>query len=531
MARMNAQGQFGSVVLVNPNNLGNYVQGMFGREHLGLGYLAAELKRAGFKVHMIDSRILAQTPNQAARDILSKNPSVVGFSVIAKSGAEWCEKVASLLKVSRPKLHISIGNYFPSLQPKRALESVPTADSIVVYEGDYTFPELITNLAKGKEWQNVKGIAYKVDGDIHFSQPREVVQNLDLLPAPVHTAGRYGLNEFAIEGSRGCYQRCIFCSIGAFFGQNQGPDRWRSRSAESIAKEIGYCLKTYPGIRKFRFVDPDFCGASSPKHIARLEEIVKEFKKIKKDFEFIIDTRTQVVNTLPIALWRKLKEAGLAEVYLGVESVSGKIKKKIGKESSFKDDLMAFDILEMVGIRVRYGFMMITPWTRDNDIVTNAKALRNLGFPRLDKYFQEMYVVPGTRAVELTRKVAKMWFDHNGEGEYYSYELPKTISNLRSIARALTTDCLWFLKQHQRLHEMIGESLEKNKEEVTIFRNRLNDLSYKIFMSAWKEARGLGKRPGGKAILNSAKKVTKQYGETLNKLERDFGSGNWRMKR
>jgi len=515
---------FGSVVLVNPNNFGNYVQGAFQREHLGLGYLAAELMESGFNSQIIDSRILAQTPKQAVDDILKRNPSILGFSIIAKSAAKWCQQVAIQVKAKKPDIHITMGNYFPSLQPERALASVPSADSIILFEGDYSFPELASCLAQSKQWKKIKGLIYRDSGRVKCNPVGKVVANLDELPFPIHTAGQYGLNEFAIEGSRGCYLRCIFCSIGTFFGHCQRQERWRARSAKSLVTEIKNCLNAFPKINRFRFVDPDFCGASSPQHLIRLNQIIQEFKRVGRKFEFIIDTRSTVVNTIPKSVWKRLKDVGLSEVYLGIESATKRIKRKLGKGSFFTDDLKAFRVLEKLRIRVRYGFMMITPWSTEEDIIANAKAIKNLGFPRIDKYFQEMFVVPGTKAVELTRQVSKLWFDQNGEGEYYTYELPTTLHNLRSISRALTTNSLTFLKKYQNLHESIRRCFEDQRENVEIYKNSFNNLSYHFFMSVFEIAKKFGKKMTNTEVKDAVNNVTRVYKKKVNSLEKDFCS-------
>lgn len=513
------------VVLLNSNNFGNYVQGTFKREHLGLGYLTAELRARGFSTRIIDSRIMGYTPEQATQEILDCQPSLVGFSIIAKSADRWCEQVARQLKTERSDVHITMGNYFPSLQPARALASMPSIDSIVMYEGDTIFPDLVSSVISERDWHVVKGMAYRTDESVRINSGWDLIRDLDSLPFPAHDTYQHGLDEFAIEGSRGCYCRCTFCSIVTFLDSEQTGERWRARSPQNIAAEISGNLKRYPDIRKYRFVDPDFVGASGPGHIQRLENIAEEFYRIGRDFEYIIDTRTEMVNTVPRELWHRLKNSGLAEVYLGVETANPHIKKMMRKGFSFEEDVRAIETLENLGIRVRYGFMMITPWTTENDIEVNAQALHGLGFPRLDKYFQEMYVVPGTRAVELTQEITDIWFDHNGEGEYYTYGLPQAIDNLRRISRSLTINSLAFLLGYQSLHEGIRQCLESpSGEDVTRFKDELNDFSFDFFLAVFNQAKELDSDVTDEAIDIAARSLASNYQVRLDSLQRNFES-------
>lgn len=513
------------IVLVNPNNSGNYVQGTIDREHLGLGYLYSELRDQGFDSTIIDSRLTRQTPEEAAEDILSLNPAIVGFSLIAKTASDWCEVVAKHIKEESKDIHIVMGNYFPSLQPKRAFESVPSADSIVLTEGDLTFPELALAVTSKGDWRKVRGIAYQKDKDIQVTARRELIQDLDKLPFPEHYGPKMQVKEFAIEGSRGCFWRCTYCSIPPFFQADNYTAKWRARSPESIVREIKESVQKYPDVRLFRFVDPDFIG--SPSQVDRLKDFIDRIFRSRLDISFIIDTRTSNVLGIPEGIWKNLRDVGLQEIYLGVETASLHIKRMMRKGTTPEDDKQAITFLNKLGIKVRLGFMMITPWTKEGDIELNARVLRSLGLPRLDKYFQEMYLVPGTASVELTQKTAKIWFDEEGKGEYYSYDLPHPINNLRRISRALTTTQLCFLESVQSLHESLRVAVQNNEREAEERMSRLSDFSLDFFLAVFTGAKQLSTTSSEDEINKFTKDVVGNFQPRLRELEYKFNSKNF----
>jgi len=512
------------IVLVNPNNSGNYVQGTINREHLGLGYLYSEIKNQGLKPTILDSRLTKQTPEEAAEHILKIEPAIVGFSIIAKTAADWCEAVAKYIKEENKDIHIVLGNYFPSLQPKRAFESIPSADSIVLAEGDLTFPELALAIISKGNWRKVRGIAYSKDNEIYITPRRELIQNLDMLPFPEHYGPRMQVKEFAIEGSRGCFWRCTYCSIPPFFQTDSYAAKWRARSPESIVEEMKENVQRYPNIRLFRFVDPDFIG--SPNQIDRLKDFIARIFRSKLDIGFIIDTRTNNVLGIPEEIWRNLKAVGLQEVYLGVETASSHIKKMMRKGTTIEEDQQAITFLDRLGIEVRFGFMMITPWTREEDIKLNAQVLHSLGFPRLDKYFQEMYLVPGTESVELTQKIAKIYFDEEGKGEYYSYDLPHPINNLRRISRSLVATQLCFLESVQSLHETLRIATQNNKKEVEEHLRRLNDFSLDFFLAAFAGAKQLSPTASEDEINRFTEDLVGDFQFRLREIKNKFNSTN-----
>lgn len=512
------------IILVNPNNKGNYVQGKFLRENLGLGYLASYLRYAGFDVEIIDSRIENHSPESATAEIIKNNPFLVGFSIIAKDAIEWCEKVGDSLKKKTKDslLHISLGNYFPTLQPKRALESMPSADSVILGEGELTLTGLVKGLYSEKNWSRMTGIAHRTKNKIVIGKRRELIKKLDELPFPEHYASKYHLTEFAIEGSRGCYCACSFCSISPFVQAKSVTEKWRFRSAKNIVDEIENTIQKTSDIKVFRFVDPDFVG--SPEHTNRLKDFIQELKNRNIVIDFIIDTRPDNVINVPLKIWQDLRDVGLKEVYLGVESASPFIKKMMFKRSTIEEDTKAISILNDLGIKTRFGFMMITPWTKEEDIIPNALILRSLGFARLDKFFQEMYLVPGTSAIELVKKTSKIWFNNQGKGEYYTYELPYPINNLRKISGFITNNCLDFLERIESLHENILKREASLDNDLEKFKNRLSDFNLDLFLKVFKESKNIPANTSDEIVKCLAENIVDSYKMKLNQIENDFNS-------
>lgn len=247
------------IVLISANNRGNYVQGTFSRENLGLGSLASYLRQAGFELMVFDARLENSSPEEVVLKVSKFNPFLIGFSIIAKDGMGWCEEVCQVLKEKIKNIPpVCIGSYFPTLQTNRALESMPSADFVIMGEGEVTFKKLAEYLSSGKKWNNLLGLAYRSKSGIIINKRRQLIKNLNKLPFPDHYAPEHGLKEFAIEGSRGCYCACSFCSISPFAQAKTAKNMWRFRSASRILDEINILTNKFPNIKTFRFVDPDF---------------------------------------------------------------------------------------------------------------------------------------------------------------------------------------------------------------------------------------------------------------------------------
>ena len=510
-------------VLIHPDSRGNYVQSTIPRENLGLGYLSSYLQANGFDTEIYDARMERDTPEVVAQEILERGlPAIVGLSLITIEGASWSEELAAIIKReskgNRPP-HITLGNYFPTLQPERALNTIPSADSVVRSEGELTMLDLSMKVISGQDWQNTQGIIYRAGERIQINPRRQKIRNLDELPYPEHYATRYELNEFAVEGSRGCYCRCSFCALDPFTQAESPSERWRARSPANIVDEITKTRQRYPDVDLYRFIDADFIGAQ--KHADRVRDFVDELGASRQNIGFIIDARSKEVVGLPKKVWQDLRDVGLREVYLGIETATPGIKRRMRKGSTVDDDKRAVDTLTDLGINVRFGWMMVTPWTREDDVLNNAQILHDLGFARLDKYFQEMNLIPGTDAIELTEKVAKIWPDF-GNPDYYTYEVPAEIDNLRRIGRTLTREQLVFMERFMVMHKRIEEQLHEKAGGSEVLRDRLNDLNFSFFSSVFEAARKLGEDATTERVSDISKDLVNNFESEVSQLERDI---------
>ena len=159
------------VILVGFQNQGN----------LGLGYLAAVLRRRGYPVQVID---IEQDPEEILRIATEQNPILMGFSLIFQFFIDRYAALLYLLRQNGIDCHFTMGGHFPSLSYEQTLELVPELDSVVRFEGESTLVELVDAVTTGKEWREIHGIAYRNDHSVTLTKPRALLEDLDQLPYP-----------------------------------------------------------------------------------------------------------------------------------------------------------------------------------------------------------------------------------------------------------------------------------------------------------------------------------------------------------
>ncbi|HJZ83235.1 MAG TPA: cobalamin B12-binding domain-containing protein, partial [Pyrinomonadaceae bacterium] len=186
------------VMLVGFQNQGN----------LGLGYLAAVLRRHGYSVQVLD---IESPPEEIVRVAHDLKPFLIGFSLIFQF---YIDRYAALLYLLRSEGfagHFTMGGHFPSLSYEHTLELVPELDSVVRFEGEATLLELADAIGTGKDWRQIPGLAYRQEGQVVLTAPRPLVEDLDQLPYPEREYEPnlvLGRSIMPILASRGCARTC-----------------------------------------------------------------------------------------------------------------------------------------------------------------------------------------------------------------------------------------------------------------------------------------------------------------------------------
>lgn len=345
-------------------------------ENLGLRSIAAFLGK-----HAIRTKVQPYRPTLEkvilAR-IRSERPKIVGFSLIFQRMLFDFAEMVAFLRQNRVKAHFTMGGHFPTLEFETVLDLMPGLDSVIRNEGEQTLLELFQHLDQPESWKDIKGLAYRSGGKIHATVARPLIADLDSLPWPIRgrpAATHRGIASCSMLASRGCFHNCSFCSIQAFYRQTTGAKR-RTRSACDVAAEMEQ-LFLERGIRIFTFKDDDLCTKGSQQR-RWIEEFASELRK-RKLAERVIWRISCRVDEIDGELMRRLKDVGLAVLYIGIESGSNRGLRTFNKGYTVDDIYRALDILKELGICFEYGFMLFDPDSTMDSMEESLAFLRNLG--------------------------------------------------------------------------------------------------------------------------------------------------------
>ena len=352
------------VMLVGFQNQGN----------LGLGYLAAMLRRYGYSVRVVD---IEQEPEEILRIAQEINPLLIGFSLIFQFFIDRYAVLLYLLRAQGFDCHFTMGGHFPSLSYEQTLELVPELDSVVRFEGEATLVELADAISTGKDWRNIHGLAYRRDGEVILTPARALVEDLDQLPYPdrdYEPQTVLGRSIMPILASRGCARTCSFCSIHTFY--RAAPGRIvRTRKPAAVVREMRMLYEDQ-GITVFLFQDDDFplfgtvWRKWAREFVAELHRSGLAGKVIWK-----INCRADAVER---ELFIAMRDAGLYLVYMGLESGSEEGLETLHKQITVEQNIRAVNLLKSIGLMFEYGFMLLDPSSTFESVRENLNFLRTI---------------------------------------------------------------------------------------------------------------------------------------------------------
>ncbi len=325
--------------------------------NLGFVYIAGSLRAAGYDVYIYDAMSYFHDYEEIAKKIENHNPDVVATTAITASIND-CLKICGLSKKINPAIVTVIGGVHPTFCWEEMLKGHHDyVDYIVRGEGELTLPELLDCHFSGGAASKVEGIALWAKDRAVATPSREYIHDLDALPAAwdlidwkIYSYRPKENSVLAIvSSSRGCTQQCSFCSQQLFWSRT-----WRARSPEKFVSEIEYLHETY-GVNVFMLPDetPTFDRM-------RWERILALLVERRMDIELLMETRVEDILRDEDILW-KYKEAGIAHIYVGVESTSQETLNRFKKDINVEESRLAISLINKEDIISETSFVLGMP--------------------------------------------------------------------------------------------------------------------------------------------------------------------------
>lgn len=344
--------------------------------NLGLVSLAGNIDERICDIKVADLVLVKRSFMSYVENLLMEySPDIVGLSCMSFQYKNAIN-LAKLVKNYNKNIMVVLGGYHPTLMFKEISESPESKfiDFIVRGEGEATFRELINNIYSGKGYEDIAGLSYKMNDSFHHNQQRTLLslneielpkRDVRLLTEGFHS---FGLKADAIETSRGCTNNCKFCSINHMYGRS-----FRTYNIDRVIADIKDARKH--GARALGIMD---------------DNITLDLKRLEMLCDAIIDARLNLMHYSVQAsvrgiaysekLVKKMADAGIKLIFLGIESISQSGLNFLGKSNMTTDQTKkAVKYLRNNGIICAGGFILGNPDDNENsfwDIFNIASELR-----------------------------------------------------------------------------------------------------------------------------------------------------------
>ena len=306
---------------------------------------------------------------------------LAGFSVCQ------CQITSSLyiikqIKTKYPDLKIVLGGSTFAGASKRLFKLIPEIDFVVKGEGELPLSQLVHQLGisiKTDKIHPIKGVIskeYITDNNANIFYQMETLGNLpmpdfddyfDLLQTFSTKATFFPTILYEI--SRGCWWRdaqkskkikgCAFCNL------NLQWDGYRSKGHSKVVSEVDNLTS------KYKTLSVAFADNALP--VKESKKVFTQMKELNKNFRFFSEIRaTTTIENLKI-----MRDAGMSEVQIGIESLSTKLLKKLNKGTTTIQNLEIMKNCEHLGIVNNSNLILQFPSSDMDDV---EETLRNLEF-------------------------------------------------------------------------------------------------------------------------------------------------------
>jgi len=375
------------IVLISPQVIGAKNQVRKAQPPLGIAYLAAVLQERGYdEILLIDAVVedynnvipLEDDPlfikfglsDEKIIDQMKKfNPDIVGISSLFSSQIECAFSLAKAIKKSFPEVPIVLGGNHASFMYKDVIFKDGCIDFILAGEADYTFPEFVERFFGRDDYYRTPGLIWHDGSQIRRNPLPAFIKDLDKLPFPawhLYDMEKYFAismphNPFVKSGrvgciitSRGCPQRCYFCSSSDHFGHV-----FRAMSSKRVIEMINYLVDKF-AIEELQIMDDTF--TTNHKRVIDICEGIKHLK-LRISLPNAIRADMPKNHEKRRNMFKSMREAGVEQIGVSVEHGDQEfLNKVIEKRLDLQEVIATCDLAHKEGILVHANFMMGFPF-------------------------------------------------------------------------------------------------------------------------------------------------------------------------
>ena len=336
----------------------------------GLGYIATYLKKVGLEVLLLDSVKERLGVEDILKQVSEIKPEFVGINVFTQN----YELVQYIIEKMSIQCECFVGGQVVKSIYETILDwKTSNKVNIIIGEGELIIPAIVLENCKEKPIEHLDNkFVYKVDMNSQYfpEDISKIYLDRSFLKDEIIN-NHYGEKEAAIITSRGCAYDCAFC--GGARGLNKDISI-RMKDVESVKHEIAEICDLYPDLKSIRILDDLFLRNETS--ISQAADIFQEFSQLHWRGMVHVLSLIKCLDKIQL-----LKNCNCKELFVGIESGSNTIRKRINKLGDISSVISVIRELLIHGIDVKGYFMYGFPDETQEDMEETYKLaceLRNI---------------------------------------------------------------------------------------------------------------------------------------------------------
>ena len=337
---------------------------------LGIGYIATYLKKVGLEVLLLDSVKERLGVEDILKQVSEIKPEFVGINVFTQN----YELVQYIIEKMSIQCECFVGGQVVKSIYETILDwKTSNKVNIIIGEGELIIPAIVLENCKEKPIEHLDNkFVYKVDMNSQYfpEDISKIYLDRSFLKDEIIN-NHYGEKEAAIITSRGCAYDCAFC--GGARGLNKDISI-RMKDVESVKHEIAEICDLYPDLKSIRILDDLFLRNETS--ISQAADIFQEFSQLHWRGMVHVLSLIKCLDKIQL-----LKNCNCKELFVGIESGSNTIRKRINKLGDISSVISVIRELLIHGIDVKGYFMYGFPDETQEDMEETYKLaceLRNI---------------------------------------------------------------------------------------------------------------------------------------------------------
>ncbi len=346
----------------------------FHMPNCGIASVGANIDE-GHEIYIVDLiRKRRQLRKYITRTLKKIRPDLVGLSSMAWQ-YKTCVKLIRLIKQVLPEAKITIGGYHATLMYEEISASPEAAliDFMIRGEGEEACRRLVNALEGKDRLEDIASLSYKVNQQF-VHNPQGELLDLSRLKLPIRdkrrlTWGYHIMNAKVevMETSRGCTRTCNYCSMRHMYGRT-----FRTFPIERVLADLDdiyYNRKTH-----WAFVSDDNLVLDPDRVIEICDAVIaRQYKNLHMVVQ--ADCISMSRNEEMV---RKMSQAGIKCIFLGIENASKKNLAVAGKGNIVNASRKAIEMCHKYGIMVVGGLIFGFPDDDEEDIIENYRFLKSI---------------------------------------------------------------------------------------------------------------------------------------------------------